>query len=109
MPIDNKQAALMVLVAALATILTRALPFLLFGQKREMPEAFNILGRILPPAMIASLVVYCVRNVDIQEPSSILTEVLGLALVTVLHKWKGNAVISIVGGTVFYMVLKAVL
>ena len=109
MPIRSETALLMVAVAALMTLLTRALPFILFGGKREMPEAFIVLGRILPPAMIGSLVIYCIRQINIKEPSSVLTEMLGLALVVILHKWKANTVLSIVGGTVFYMLLKSLL
>lgn len=74
-----------------------------------MPEAFTVLGRILPPAMIGSLVIYCVRQINIKEPRSVLTELLGLALVAVLHLWKRNTVISIVGGTAFYMLMRSML
>ncbi len=107
MPIPSETALLMIAAAAVMTILTRALPFLLFGNSQKMPEAFTVLGRILPPAMIGTLVVYCIRQTKIKEPGSVLPELLGLALVVLFHKWKSNTVLSIVGGTVFYMFLKS--
>lgn len=105
MPIPFNHAAALVAVAVLATVLTRALPFLLFSGKKEMPQAFHVLGRILPPAMIGTLIVYCVRNTRWQEPGSVLSELLSLALVILLHKWKRNTILSIGGGTICYMIL----
>lgn len=105
MPISFSHAVSLVAVAVLATVLTRALPFILFSGKREMPEAFHLLGRLLPPAMIASLIVYCLRNTQWQKPGSILSEALSLALLVLLHKWKKNTILSIGGSTLCYMIL----
>lgn len=105
MPISFGHAVSLVAVAVIATVLTRALPFILFSGKREMPEAFHKLGRLLPPAMIATLIVYCVRKTEWQKPGSVLSEGLSLALVIILHKWKKNTILSIGGGTLCYMLL----
>lgn len=92
-------------VMALCTILTRALPFWIFGGKKQLPETVNYLGRVLPPAIMAILVVYCLKNVNVFQGSRGLPEFMAVGLVAVLHLWKKNTLLSIGAGTVFYMVL----
>lgn len=48
---------LVVAVAALATAFTRALPFVVFGGKRKVPEVVVYLGKVLPCAIMSILVV----------------------------------------------------
>ena len=50
------------LIAAGVTLFTRALPFAVFGGKRAMPGAVRYLGGVLPGAIIAILVVYCLKG-----------------------------------------------
>ena len=38
-------------------------PFLLFGGKRQLPELIRYLGTVLPPAIMAVLIVYCLKGV----------------------------------------------
>ena len=87
------------------TFLTRALPFLLFDRGEKPPRVVLYLGRVLPPAIIAMLIVYCVRGVTFAAPAGwVPTLLAGLAAV-LLHLWKGNDLISIFGATGLYMVL----
>ena len=58
------KALAMILVAAVCTFATRVAPFLLFNGKKPIPPIVRYLGEALPPAVIALLVVYCVKNVD---------------------------------------------
>ena len=51
-----------ILVCALCTQITRWLPFLLFGGKKEVPRLVRYLGTILPAAIMAVLVVYCLKD-----------------------------------------------
>lgn len=104
MLISTNHALAIVAVAAAATAITRALPFVLF-RKAELPPLFNILGRLLPPAMIATLVIYCIRGIKWNDPGSFLSELLSLALIALLYKWKENTVLCIAGGTICYMIL----
>ena len=98
-------AAAAIAVMALVTFLTRALPFLLFDRGEQPPGLILYLGRVLPPAIIAMLVVYCLRNVDLFAGSHGLPELLCAAVVAVLQIWKRNTLLSICGGTALYMVL----
>ena len=53
---------ILVFIMALITFVTRALPFVLFDHGDHPPKAVLYLGRVLPPAIIAMLVVYCLRR-----------------------------------------------
>ena len=92
-------------LCALGTMATRFLPFLVFSGKRPTPRYVRYLGKALPPAIFGMLVVYCLRNVDFLSGSRGLPELLAMALTAGLHLWKGQMLLSIAGGTVFYMLL----
>ena len=92
-------------VMAIVTFLTRVLPFLLFDRGESPPKLVLYLGRVLPPAIIAMLIVYCVRGVTFAAPAGwVPTLLAGLAAV-LLHLWKGNDLLSIFGATGLYMLL----
>ena len=99
------QTVAAVAVMAVVTFLTRALPFLLFGRGNKVPRVVLYLGKYLPPAVIAMLIVYCLRGVTFTAPSGWLPSLIASAAVVALHLWKKNNLLSILGGTVLYMVL----
>ena len=99
------QAIASIGVMAVVTFLTRALPFLLFDHGDHPPKIILYLGRVLPPAIIAMLIIYCLKNIDLFAGSHGLPELLCVAVVAILHVWKGNNLLSIFGGTILYMVL----
>ena len=90
---------------AAVTMLTRFLPFLIFGEKGETPAVISHLGRVLPYAVMAMLVVCCLKGLDFSAPGSFAPELLCTALVAGLHAWKRNILLSIGVGTVAYMLL----
>ena len=105
MPLTPVESLLSIAVMAGVTFLTRALPFLLFDRGEKPPRVVLYLGRVLPPAIIAMLIVYCLRGVTFAAPAGwVPTLLAGLAAV-LLHLWKGNDLISIFGATGLYMVL----
>jgi branched-subunit amino acid transport protein AzlD len=99
------QIFIIILAVAFGTILTRFLPFVLFPEKREAPKIVTYLSRVLPAAMMGLLVVYCLKNVTMTSMPYGLPEIIAIAVIIILHKWKNNVLLSIVGGTVVYMVL----
>ena len=105
MRLTNVQALIIILVVSLGTQVTRWLPFVLFPENREPPKVVAYLGRVLPPAMMGLLVVYCLRSVDLLSGSHGLPEAIAIVVVGVLHKCKHNILLSIAGGTVLYMFL----
>lgn len=91
-------------VAAVCTFCTRLVPFALFGGKREVPRIVLFLGNVLPPAIIATLIIYCLKGVNLLQFPSGIPELLSIALV-VLHLWKRNTLLSVGAGTICYMIL----
>ncbi len=98
-------SVLLIVVIALVTVLLRVLPFAVFGRKRETPAFISYLGKVLPFAIMGMLVVYCLRNTTFVEYPYGIPEIVSCLLVAVLHLWKKNTLISIIGGTACYMVL----
>lgn len=94
-----------VAMVVLGTVLTRFLPFLLFPAGKPTPKYIRYLGNVLPSAVFGLLVVYCLKNVDILTGSHGLPELIAIAVVVALHRWKGQMLLSIAGGTVCYMLL----
>ncbi len=98
-------AILVIAVAALVTVILRFIPFLAFGGKRETPAYISYLGRLLPYAVMAMLVVYCLRNISFSAAPFGAPELISCAVVALLHVWKRSSILSILGGTVCYMLL----
>lgn len=96
---------LLTLVVVACTALTRVLPFLVFGGKRQPPGAILYLGRVLPCAIMGMLVVYCLRNVTPAVWPHGLPELIGVLTAVVLHVWRRNTLLSVGVSTVVYMVL----
>ena len=96
---------LLVVVAALVTMATRFLPFLIFGENQKTPPLVTYLGQVLPFAIMGMLVIYCMKDVSLLSAPFGIPEALGCAVVAVLHIWKRNSLLSIGVGTVFYMLL----
>lgn len=96
---------LVIAVTALVTLVLRFLPFLVFGGKRETPAYISYLGRLLPYAVMAMLVVYCLRNISFAAAPFGVPELVSCAVVILLHVWKRSSILSILGGTVCYMLL----
>lgn len=90
-------------------MLTRFLPFLLFPAGRPTPKYIQYLGKVLPSAVFGMLVIYCLKDVSLISGSHGIPELLAVLAVTVLHLWKRQMLLSIAGGTIFYMVLLQIL
>ena len=80
----------------------RALPFILFGGKdRKIPAWIDRMSGFISPVIIAALVVYSFAGLAWRTP---WPYVAGAAVVG-LQVWKRNPLLSIVSGTVVYMLL----
>ncbi len=117
------QAIASIAVMAVVTFLTRVLPFLLFDRGESPPKIVLYLGRVLPPAVIAMLIIYCLRSPSVAVPAELTDglsawlaavvsffvgwapQLIAGAVVVVLHIWKRNNLLSIFGGTILYMIL----
>jgi branched-subunit amino acid transport protein AzlD len=99
-------ALLIVLLAAMTTVLLRAFPFIAFGRNKETPPLIRYLGSVISPAAIAMLCVYCIcahwQNQLVLHGGA---EIIAGAVVVTLQIWKRNPLLSILAGTALYMVL----
>lgn len=98
----NTYTLILILIMSGVTILLRFLPFLLFS--KNTPKAILYLGEVLPYSIMAMLVVYCLKNTSITGSTHAIPEIISVALVVALHKWKHNTLLSILGGTICYMI-----
>lgn len=96
-------AAILVAVMAVVTMLTRFLPFIVL--RGETPPYVAYLGRVLPAAIMGMLVVYCLRDVNVVAAPHGLPELVAVVCVVALQAWRRNALVSILAGTVTYMAL----
>ena len=94
-----------ILTGAIVTFILRALPFLLFAGKREMPVWMHKLGQVLPSAIMAVLIIYCLRGARSDFVGTGIPGLIAAAAVVLTYKWKRSTFISIVAGTAVYMVL----
>lgn len=94
-----------VLIIALITLLLRFLPFMIWNGNRTIPPVIEKFGRLLPYAIMGMLVVYCLKSVNLLSLKGFAPELIGCLIVAVSYVWKRNTLVSIVLGTVCYMVL----
>ena len=96
-------AAVLIAVMAIVTMILRFLPFILFN--KNTPAYISYLGKVLPAALIGMLVIYCLKDVSVLESPHGIPELIASLSVVVLQAWKRNSLISILSGTVIYMLL----
>ena len=102
--LSTTQIFLLIFFPGLITQILRALPFVVFG-RRAISPTIRTLGATLPFAIMAVLVVYCLKSIPTGSLKENLELLAAVLLVAGLHLTKKNTVLSISVGTVFYMVL----
>ena len=96
---------LAIVMSALITFGLRALPFVLFRSGRSMPEWMQRLGQILPSAIMAVLIVYCLKGAKSNPIGIGIPGIIAVAVVVASYKRKHNTFISIIVGTAAYMIM----
>ena len=105
LPVSFWRSVAIILLVAITTLATRAIPFIVFPEGKKIPKSVEYLGKVLPPAVIGMLVVYCFKSVNpLSFPFGIPEFIAGIVVV-LLHVWKRNNLLSIGVGTILYMVL----
>ncbi len=99
---DAGYLLLVFLVMTVATFITRLIPFVAFRERGDHPLLLY-LGRYMPPAIMTLLVLYSLKSLDLTQAPYGINELLALLLTSMLHLWRGNALLSIFAGTLFYM------
>lgn len=105
MPVSVGQSLIIIVAVAGSIFFTRLIPFLFFPKGKPIPLLVQYFGKVLPPAVIGMLVIYCLKAVSIASAPFGLPEFISVAVVILLHVWKRNNLLSIGAGTVLYMFL----
>lgn len=96
--------SIVVLISIAITFGLRALPFIAF-RNRSMPEWLNYLGKVLPPTIMAVLVVYCLKEVPYDWSYTGVAGIAGVLVTIVSYKKTHNTFLGILLGTVTNMLL----
>ena len=99
------QKIITIAVVVLGTMATRFLPFLVFPAGKKTPPYVQYMGKVLPAAALGMLVIYCLKDVSVFTGMHAVPELISIAVVTILHFWKRQMLLSIAGGTIVYMLL----
>lgn len=103
--ITSAHAAVLIAVMAAVTMLLRFLPFLIFRGERGTPPYITYLGSVLPQAIIGMLVIYCLKDTVLTDAPFGLPELIAALSVVILQVWRRSTLVSILSGTVIYMLL----
>ena len=98
-------AMLIILVMGAVTLTTRILPVLIFSRDEKVPEYILYLGKVVPYTAMGMLIVYCLKDTTVLEAPHALPELIAMGIVIGTYLWKRNSIISVVTGTVIYMLL----
>lgn len=91
-------------IMVLVTIFVRGFPFAFFSRKGKEPNKVVLyLGDVLPPAMMALLLVYCLKDIFVIKYPYGIPEIICVLVAIVLHKLKRNTFLSISVSTILYM------
>lgn len=101
----NTQVWYAIAIIVCVTALTRFLPFILLSSGKKTPKIINKLGKLLPYAIMGMLVVYCLKDITFISVGDFLPAVIGCVIVAALYIWKRNTLLSIIAGTISYMLL----
>ncbi|MFV0550295.1 MAG: branched-chain amino acid transporter permease [Anaerorhabdus sp.] len=105
MPLTPFETLVTILAITLGTMITRFTPFILFPESKELPPIISYLAKVLPPAMMGLLVIYCLKNISLIVTPYGIPELSAITFTSIIHLWKRNVLLSIGTGTLIYMFL----
>ena len=96
--------ALTIILTSLLLLFYRGAPFLIFS-KHQPPKALRFVEKCIPPLIIATLIVYCLKDINYAARPWGAPHFIAIAVTVLLHLWKRNSMISIFSGTILFMAL----
>lgn len=102
---NNMYILITIIISTTCTFALRALPFLVAGRMKEKSNKRDFLGRILPPAIMAVLLVYCLKDVPDSFYEIGIPKFVGVLITGISYIWKHNTFLSIIVGTIGYMIM----
>jgi branched-subunit amino acid transport protein AzlD len=124
--INLKAALAYTFTAGCAVFLCRALPFLIIRSKkrgdnhaigsagsprrgRTFDRFLSLVERVIPPVAMTVLACNSIAAPVKEDPRNAVPILSAAALSLIAHLWKGNFLLSILGGTALYMLLTRLL
>jgi len=105
MTISVETSILIVAICAIITLIERALPFLIF-RGGNAPKLIKYLGNVIPIAIMATLIIYTLKDISFNaEPKYIYPKLIASIVTILLHLWRKNTLLSIFIGTLTCMLL----
>ncbi len=101
---NSLEIYLAIAVMAVVNYFTRVFPFIFFI-KKEPPLYIIFIEKYFPPVIMMILIIYTLKDIDFKVYPYAFKELLGITVTAILHLSIKNYLISIFGGTVFYMAL----
>lgn len=102
---SNSQWIFTIIIIAIVTYITRAIPFIVFSGKKELNPYIKFLGKVLPYSIMGMLVVYALKDIKFTSGSEYLPELITIGIIYIVHKLRKNNLFSIGIGTITYMLL----
>lgn len=102
---DYRYVILAILVMALVTASLRFFPFIVFFKNKNVPHWGRYLGKVLPPAVMSMLLIYCLKDINFTQGNNGIYQLLCVGIATILHAWKRNTILSIGVSTLLYMII----
>ena len=101
---DNIDILIAITFMALANFATRLFPFLFFVN-REPPAVIIFVEKTFPPIIMTILIFYSLKHIDLSNSPYGISEISAAVVTLVIHLGLKNYLVSIFGGTLFYMVM----
>ena len=101
---NTTHSILLIAVMSTVVIFLRAVPFLIF-RGNKTPAFIEYIGKYLPYAIMGMLLVYCFRETPIMSSPHGMPELIAIIITAGLQVWKKQGLLSIVVGTISYMLL----
>lgn len=101
---SNQEVIYTIIICAVITLLERVLPFIIF-RKGKVPKIIEYLGKVIPVAIMATLVIYTMKDMSFSDPHYLYPRLIACFVTIGLHMWRKNALLSIFGGTLVCMLL----
>lgn len=101
---NNTYILIGIAIMSLVTIALRFIPFIFLNDKKEY-KTLNYLSKVLPCAVMGMLVVYCLKDVNFESTKNFLPVLIATLVTSISYLIKRNTLLSIISGTITYMVL----
>ena len=105
---NNLYLFLAILSAGVGMAICRLLPFIIFANGK-LPKLVKFYEKYLPYSLMAILFCYCLASVKFSVYPHGFPEIISLIVITLLHIWKKNIMLSLFLGTAVFLILSRVL